>query len=246
MKQLEHILAYGLPSWLKRFVKQTGRGINRFNMIKDNDTLLLGVSGGKDSLALCLALSLRRKWLPIRYRLYAGIIEWNEYPFPAHIKKQLLTFCDMLDIDLTFLHATMIPDSFKGRFNCYLCSRNRKRILFDEAARLDIDKIAFGHHLDDVAETTLINICLRGKLDTMNPYQEFFNGKLTVIRPLCEVRETTIEKVVSRLELPVYSPPCPFKDTNIRSKIKPIIREFSHLNRYVREHIYSSFWGQNS
>jgi tRNA 2-thiocytidine biosynthesis protein TtcA len=242
MKELERIISYGLPSWLKRFVKQAGKGINRFNMIQENDAVLLGVSGGKDSLALSVALSLRRKWLPIRYALHAGIIEWHEYPIPSHIKEQLIEFFQILDISYTFLQASMIPESFKHRFNCYLCSRNRKRILFNEADRKGIEKIAFGHHLDDLAETSLINICLRGKLDTMHPNQEFFNGKLSVIRPLCEVRESTIEKVVSRLELPVFSPPCPFKESNIRTKIKPIIREFSHLNKYVREHIYASFW----
>jgi len=75
---------YFLPRekpWLTRFLKQTGLGINTFSMIRDKDTVLLGISGGKDSLVLALALALRRKWLPITYNLKAAIIIWKQYPW---------------------------------------------------------------------------------------------------------------------------------------------------------------------
>ncbi len=238
MEKLVTITARGMPSWCKRIVKQTGRGINRFSMIEADDTVLLGVSGGKDSLALAFALSLRRKWLPVDYRLRAAVIDWKEYPMPEGTRGDLETFFDILDIEYDFISAHMFSSGFKGRFDCYLCSRNRKRILFEKAAEHGIRKIALGHHLDDIAETTLINLCLRGSFSTMMPVQQFFGGEITLIRPMCEVYEKEIEKLVSRLELPVHETECPYKRTNIRGKIKPILRQLQKLDKRVMEHIY--------
>ena len=76
----EEIFNGNIPPWVMRFVKQTGKGINRFKMIENNDKVILGISGGKDSLALAFALSLRKKWLPINYELHAVHINWSEHP----------------------------------------------------------------------------------------------------------------------------------------------------------------------
>ena len=228
------------PSWFTRFVKNTGRGINEFEMIGGNDRIILGVSGGKDSLALALALSYRKRWLPIDYTLHGIMIDWIEYPLGDRARKALEEFFDRIDVELTVTRAHMHSESFQGEFNCYLCSRNRKRILFERAGDLKISKIALGHHLDDIVETTLINLCFRGQFATMMPVQEFFGGKLRIIRPLCKVRETEVDKVVGRLELPVYEVGCPYKETNIRARMKPVVRELARMDKQVREHIFSA------
>jgi len=240
MAILGSLLESPLPPWLLRFVKQTGRGINRFSMIRENENILLGISGGKDSLALALALSLRKRWLPISYNLSACLIHWLEYPLREDELSALKEYFSELEIPLNIINTKMYNDSFKGNFNCYLCSRNRKRILFQEAERLGINKIALGHHLDDIIETTLINLCFRGNISTMLPVQSFFKGKMFIIRPLCEVKESTVNQVTERLHLPVSRNQCPFRDTNIRAKIKPVIRELVHLNKQAREHIYNA------
>ena len=234
-----------IPPWLKRFIKQTGRGINHFGMIKEGDAILLGISGGKDSLALALALSFRKTWIPIDYAIEAVQIEWREYPFSDSHKNDLAAFFNFLDIPFQILQASMFPPSFKGRFDCYLCSRNRKRILFQEAEKRKIEKIALGHHMDDIVETTLINLFFRGNFSTMMPVQEFFKGKLHIIRPLCEVPESMISTVSSRLGLPAGENSCPNKETNLRTQIKPIIRELVKMDRHVRENIYNAPWNIN-
>ena len=228
-----------------RFLKQTGLGINKFGMIKNGDSVLLGISGGKDSLSLALALSLRRKWLPISYTLRAAIVEWKQFPIKPADKNAISCFLAELDIDHDFLVRDMFPASFRGKFNCYLCSRTRKRILFEEADRLDIKKIALGHHLDDIAETTLINLCLRGNFSTMMPVQSFFKGKVFIVRPLCMVRESTVSLVASRLSLPCYALACPHHETNLRLRIKPYIKELSRIDPRVREHIFAAHWNIN-
>ncbi|MDC7126644.1 MAG: tRNA 2-thiocytidine biosynthesis TtcA family protein [Spirochaetales bacterium] len=242
MKELSEIFNGNIPPWVMRFVKQTGKGINRFNMIKENEKVLLGISGGKDSLALAFSLALRRRWLPINYDLTAVHINWEEYPIEEENIDKLRLFFDILDVPFESKTVKMFPGSYKDNFNCYLCSRNRKKVLFDIADKKDFTKIALGHHLDDLVETTLINLCFRGRFTTMLPVQEFFDGKLHIIRPMCEVKESAVTRLSNNLNFPVCKSPCPYDQTNIRSKIKPIVNNLSHIDKLTREHIYNAFW----
>jgi tRNA 2-thiocytidine biosynthesis protein TtcA len=244
MDQLASLL-HRPPPWLTRFAKLTGRGINRFGMIKEGDRIIIGTSGGKDSLALSLALSMRKKWVPIDYELKAIRIEWKEYPLSAKASTAIEDFYETLSIPIKTISATMFSPSFHGKFDCYLCSRNRKRLLFEEAERITANKVALGHHMDDIVETTLINLCFRGNFSTMMPVQEFFGGKLSIIRPLCMVKEKMVYKVAERLRLPVASLACPHKETNIRSKVKPVLQELLKIDSKTREHIFESPWNIN-
>ena len=244
MQIVNDIFNGSIPPWVMRFVKQTGKGINRFKMIKENDKILLGISGGKDSLALAFALSLRKRWLPINYDLHAVHINWSEYPVTDRQQEDLQQFFKIIDIPFETVTTKMFPGSYIDNFNCYLCSRNRKRILFDIAEEKGYSKIALGHHLDDIVETTLINLCFRGRFTTMLPVQEFFKGKLHIIRPMCEVRESAVSRLSDNLEFPVCKSPCPYNETNIRSSVKPIISNLSHIDKLTREHIYKAFWNE--
>ncbi len=234
------LLEGDLPPWVMRLVKATGRAINRYSMIRDGDTILLGTSGGKDSLALALALSLRKKWLPIDYALQAVMINWKEHPIPEEFREKLAVFFTELGYAFHIVDEEQRPPSFKGEFNCYLCSRNRRRILFDWAENEGIVKIALGHHLDDLVETSLINLCFRGSFDTMKPVQPFFNGKIQVIRPMIEIHERQIQRLSEIYDLPVSKPVCPYDRTNIRSQLKPIVRSLVKIDPLTREHIYKA------
>jgi tRNA 2-thiocytidine biosynthesis protein TtcA len=95
-----------------------------------------------------------------------------------------------------------------------------------------------GHHLDDLVETTMINLCFRANFATMLPIQEFFKGKLHIIRPMIEVHEQTTRRLAEHYALPVVKPVCPFDQTNIRSSVKPIIAQLAKMDKLAREHIY--------
>ena len=229
-----------IPPYVMRFIKQTGKAINRHEMIKDKDSVLLSVSGGKDSLALAFALSTRLKWLPINYNLKAVLINWLEHPIADSNKELLREFFKELKIDLTIIDEQQFSDGFKGEFNCYLCSRNRRRILFDYADKHDYKLIAMGHHLDDLVETSILNLSCRGAFTTMLPVQEFFKGKLHIIRPMIEIHEQTIKNICTAYKFPVVKPICPYDETNIRFRIKPIVKELVSLDRFAKEHIYEA------
>jgi len=231
---------------LDRFSRNMGRGINRFQMIVPGDHVLIGVSGGKDSLAMSLALVARKKWVPIDYTLSAVQIEWREYPMSEMEKEGIDSFYKEIGIPFTRIQAQIAPSSFKKKFSCYTCSRNRKRLLFNEAARVGATKVALGHHMDDIARTTLMNIFFHAEFATMMPVQKFFGGTLSVIRPLCEVWEAEVARLAARLALPIAPSRCPNAETNRRTLMKEILRMVSHVDRHAVSNVYSSPWRINS
>lgn len=239
-KSYKDLIAGDIPPWVMRFIKGVGRAINTYNMIQENDRVLLAASGGKDSLALALALSLRRKWMPVKYEIEAVMINWIEHPIPEEYREKLRNYFEDLEIKFTMLDERQYPDSFKGEFNCYLCSRNRRRILFEYADKNDIKLIAMGHHLDDLVETTLMNLCFRANFSTMLPVQQFFDGKMHIIRPMIEIHENVARRLTDGYDFPTVKPVCPYDQTNIRSSLKPIVSQLCHIDKLTREHIYNA------
>ena len=227
-----------IPPWVMRFIKHTGKAINTYSMIREHDTVLLSASGGKDSLALALALSIRRTWLPIKYELKALMINWIEHPIPEAFREKLTTFFTDLGYDFSIVDEHQYPASFKGEFNCYLCSRNRRRVLFNYCEEHNIELVAMGHHLDDLVETSLMNLCFRADFSTMQPVQPFFDGKIHIIRPMIEIHEAVTRRLADAYDLPVVKPVCPYDQTNIRARLKPIIGDLCRLDKLSREHIY--------
>ncbi|MFA6891469.1 MAG: tRNA 2-thiocytidine biosynthesis TtcA family protein [Sphaerochaetaceae bacterium] len=227
-----------IPPWVMRFIKTTGKAINQQQMIQGGDSILLSVSGGKDSLALALALSVRRKWLPIDYRLSALMINWIEHPIPPESRAPLAEYFGALDIDFIIIDENQFSPSFDGEFNCYLCARNRRRILFSYCDEHGIRKVAMGHHLDDLVETSLINTCFRGRFETMRPVQSFFDGKLFIIRPMILIHESTTKRLATAYSIPVIKPVCPYDQTNVRARLKPIVSDLAKIDKLTREHIY--------
>ena len=234
------LLKGNIPPWIFRFIKSCGRSINKFDMIREGEKVIVAVSGGKDSVVLSLALALRLKWLPINYSLEAVLINWNEEPIEDEKLEILKNFYDDLNVNLRIIDEDKYPHSFKGDFNCYLCSRNRRRILFTLAEKEDVHLIATGHHLDDIVETTIMNLAFRAKFESMYPVQSFFEGKINIIRPLCEIKESIIERITNEYNLPIVKSTCPYNFENVRYALKPIIKELSQIDKLTREHIFTS------
>lgn len=229
-----------IPPWMMRFIKGVGKTINTYSMINNGEKIIIGASGGKDSLALTLALALRKKWIKDDYAIEGVMIDWKEHPIEEKGREKIEEFFDALNVPLTVLYESQFPTSFKDDFNCYLCSRNRRRILFSWAEEHNERTIALGHHLDDLVETTLMNMCFRAKFSTMNPVQEFFDGKIRIIRPLIETKENVTKRIRDVYDIPVIKPVCPYDQTNVRARLKPIVKELCHIDKLTREHIYAS------
>lgn len=217
--------------------KKVGKAVWDYGMIKDRDRILVAVSGGKDSLCMLKILKERIKFVPHKYELIACFVDMG---FDWINKEVLIEYFRKESVDFTIAPA---PSNWKGKtenFDCFWCSWNRRKALFDTAQRIGCSKIALGHHMDDIVETMLLNLFFNGEISTMRPYQEMFEGTLAIIRPLAYVEERQLEKLSSVLGLPVVKSMCPNKDISRRKKIKEIIREMELINPEVKKNIFRS------
>lgn len=217
--------------------KKTGKAIWDYRMLEEGDKVIVAVSGGKDSLCLLRILKERLKFVPINYEMIACHVDmgfsWvNTDVLVEHFEKE----------DLPYIIARP-PEDWKGEsedFDCFWCSWNRRKSLFDLAGGIGANKIAFAHHMDDIIETMLLNLFFQGEIGTMLPYQEMFDGELAIIRPLAYVEEKELTRLASILNLPVITSACPLGDISKRSLVKGIVADLKKHNRNVKKNIFRS------
>jgi tRNA 2-thiocytidine biosynthesis protein TtcA len=207
-------------------------------MIADGDTLAVGLSGGKDSLTLCWILKERLKRIPIHYDLTAVYIDPG---FEDGYAAELAVYCETLGIDLIVEQTDngLVAHSAENRENpCFLCSRLRRKRLFEIAEQVGARKIALGHHKDDIIETLFLNMCYAGEISTMAPRQPFFDGAMTIIRPLALLDEDMIRKFSKLMAFPVFENNCPSARRSKRHTIKKMLAELYRSNRKIRGNLF--------
>jgi tRNA 2-thiocytidine biosynthesis protein TtcA len=218
----------------------TGKAIHRFNLIENGDRILVGVSGGKDSLTLLHLLRERQKRVPTKYDLVAVHIDLGFGPDRAGILKDFFE-AQGFSYHIEFTEIGTKANSTENRENpCFLCSWERRKQLFHQASQLKCNKIALGHHKDDIIETLLLNIFYSAEISTMLPVQSLFNGKITLIRPLALVEEKMIERFAREKGLPYGPSGCPSSGKTKRKEVKELIDLLERRNRKVKGNIFRS------
>jgi len=207
-------------------LKKVNKAIRDYGLIQDGDKIAVAVSGGKDSLTLLCLLGWRRRFVPEKYELVAINIQTEYRCTSGASKEELEAFLQQEGFPCVFERislrdASRYPDD---SLNCFWCSWNRRKALFLTAHRLGCNKVAFGHHADDAAQTVLLNLFYHGRLERMEPRVDFFDGKITVIRPLIYVPEKEIIRFSRVAAFPVQAHRCPNSRTSRRSLMKEIIR----------------------
>ena len=229
-----------MANWEEEIRSLTGKAIHRFGLIEDGDRILVGVSGGKDSLTLLTLLHERRKRVDVRYELIPVHINLG---FGSHQETALRTFFEERNLPY-HIEETQIgrkAHSAENRENpCFLCAWERRKEIFRLAHRLGCNKIALGHHKDDIIETFLLNIFYSAEISTMLPIQKLFRGKITLIRPLALVEEKKIERFAREKGLPVVPSGCPSSGKTKRKEIKGIIETLAKENPKVKGNIFRS------
>ena len=226
--------------WEKEIRSLMGKAIHRYGLIRDGDRILVGVSGGKDSLTLLHLLQERRKRVPTRYELIPVHIDLG---FGSTCQEALKDFFEVRGLPYHFEQTRIgsLAHSRENRENpCFLCAWERRKLIFKLADRFSCNKIAFGHHKDDIIETFLLNLFYSAQISTMLPIQTIFKGKMAIIRPLALVEEKKIERFARETGLPFGPTGCPSSGKTKRNEIKKLIEDLERNNKRVKGNIFRS------
>jgi len=199
--------------------RNIGKALHRYNMISDGDRILVGLSGGKDSFTLMWMLKERLKRIPINYELFAVHIDPG---FEEGFSEPLAEYWNKTGLKLKVEHTDygILAHSSKNRENpCFLCSRLRRKRLFEIADELGCNKLALGHNKDDIIETLFLNICYAGE-------------------PLAFVDEDVIRRFVKEKGCPDFINPCPSAKVSKRQEIKGLLQQLYRSNRKVKGNIF--------
>ncbi len=218
--------------------KKTGRAITDFNMIQEGDKIAVAVSGGKDSLSLMHVLRHRQRISPVKFDFTAVHIDFEFEDFDS---QTLASYLQQQEFSYKIEKVELLKGERWEDINCFWWSRNRRKALFQFADREGFTKIAFGHHMDDIAETILLNQFYRGEISAMKPVIELFDGKIVIIRPLAYVRERDMVQLASELSIDsMGQSKCANDDTSHRMLIKKMLKEFEKNNPMVVTNIFRS------
>ena len=228
------------------------RALVEFELIDDGDKILIGVSGGKDSLFLAYALETIRRRMKKNFSLIALTINpkfTNDFGEKISAIKK---FCNELGIEHTTHEANIakLIQEQNDKSPCYTCSYFRRAVMNRLANELGANKVAYAHHLDDAVETFFMSLLSSGQLTTFKPKTFLDRTNITVIRPLVYVRESEIKKFVAKNNFDVLKSPCPFDGVTNRQQVKNLIVElektfpdlFNHLAAAIRKDSIGELW----
>ncbi len=221
---------YTQPS--KKLMRKVGKAIADFKMIEDGDRILLGLSGGKDSLSLLMILYHLSHYAPVKFELAAATVDPQIEGFnPAPLKD----FLQQLGIPYFFQQQDIeqqAKTSMQGDSFCSFCSRMKRGILYTTARKQGYNCLALGQHLDDLAESFLMSAFHNGKLQTMKANYTIQKQDLRVIRPLVYVRERQTADFAQKAGLPIILDNCPacFSKPTQREAMKQLLAQQEREN----------------
>ena len=191
----------------KRLCRQVGQAIIDYNMIEEGDRIMVCMSGGKDSYAMLDILLKMQQRAPIKFALVAVNLDQKQPGFPDHILPEYLKNLGVeFHIETQDTYSIVKRNIAEGKTMCSLCSRLRRGILYSVARRLKCNKLALGHHRDDMLQTFFLNMFFGGKLKGMPPKLSSDNGEFMVIRPLANVAEKDLIRWAAHRQFPII--PC--------------------------------------
>ncbi|KQC11326.1 MAG: hypothetical protein APR62_10180 [Smithella sp. SDB] len=223
-----------LKKWLEKAVLDYG-------MIEKGDRILIGISGGADSLALLDLLDSPMLYIPefsfIAVNIDMGFDQaYKTYEIlEGYFKENNYTYV-MKKTDI----GNLAHSDINKKNPCFLCSRLRRKRIFEIADAEGCNKIAFAHHRDDIIETLLINMFYGREISTMIPNQSIFGGKLHIIRPLTYLQEELIKKYSKERRFPVLKNNCPTSKISKRIYIKSLLDKLEKDNKEIRDNIFKS------
>ena len=220
---------------LDKIRRQTVAAISEYDLIKANDKVMVAVSGGKDSAVMLVLLDAIRKRAPYPFTLHPVLLDQKQPGFDvaafASWVKDRGYELEVLEEDT---YSIVLNKTEEGKSYCGLCSRLRRGILYNHAAKMGFHKIALGHHRDDLNTTLMMNLFFNGRIASMPPKLLSDDGRNIVIRPLVYVQEEDIKKVAMALKVPVI--PCNLCGSNgnmQRSRVKKLLKDLEGEHPFI-------------
>lgn len=214
------------------------KAIEDYRMIEDGDKICVGLSGGKDSLVLLKALATYRIFSPQKFSLGAITIDMGiGNPDFSH----LIDFCKELDVDYHIEHTeigSIVFDVRKESSPCSLCSKMRRGALNTALIERGYNKLALGHHADDMIETFLLSLLYEGRLSTFAPLSYMDRSGVTMIRPLIYTKERDVISVAK--DLPVFKNPCPADHETQREFMKNLIKDIQKDIPFAKDRMFGA------
>ncbi len=245
MKTPEQI---ALDKQRERLTKRFHKACADYGLIADGDHILIGLSGGKDSLALVELLGRRAQIYKPRFCVTALHVRVKERAYQTDLS-YLEHFCAEAKVPLIVRDVEIgeMPNSsdFIGKNReetnpCFLCSWYRRKTLFNVAQEIGCNKIAFGHHKNDVVQTLLMNLVYAGSFATMPPILQLDKMPLQIIRPLCLIEEADLVKYAEMRRYEKQQKLCPFEHVSAREKVKDLLAQIQELNPDAMDSIYGA------
>ncbi len=206
--------------------KKVDKAIRDHNMIEEGDRVLVGVSGGKDSMSLLRLLAYRQDMSAVKYELVAAHVRGDARGSGIEAPESFVKWIESEGVPCSVCDL-ILPDGEPLPMDCERCGRNRRRTLFEVAEMQGCNKVALGHHLEDFSHTALLNLFYSGRLETMAFRRDYFGGKLSVIRPLAYLREHELVRFAKACEFPVVESGCPLAPTSKRKAASDLMRQIS-------------------
>ena len=225
---------------MKRLLSFVRRAVDDYNLIEDGDRIAVGVSGGKDSLALLSALAEMRRFYPKKYEVVAITVDMG---FEGGDFSQLVDFCAELNVPYVIEKtdiAKIIFDVRKESNPCSLCAKMRRGSLHKAAVDNGCNKVALGHHFDDAVETFMMNLFFEGRLGCFSPKSYLSNRQITLIRPLLYATEKDVQYFSNKRQLPVIKSLCPEDHATERENMKKLLAELERGNKGLRHRIFGA------
>lgn len=223
---------------LRRIGQRFAKGVVEYGLIEEGDRILVGLSGGKDSLALVELLARRARILKPKFAVVAAHVVMRNIPYQSDAD-YLRSYAESWGVPFVLCETEFDASTDTRKSPCFLCSWNRRKALFTVAREQGCNKIALGHHMDDILETLLMNITYQGAFGSMPPRLVMKKFDMTIIRPMCLVHEADLEELARMRAYRKQTKSCPYESQSSRSAMRGILRQLEAMNPEARY----SLWG---
>lgn len=216
------------------------RAVDDYNMIKEGDKIAVGLSGGKDSIVTMLTLANLRRFYPNHFDLIAITLDMGMDGFDVTPLKKLCEENDVPYIVEKTHIAEIVFDIRKEKNPCSLCANLRRGILYDTAVKNGCNKVALGHHMDDVMETFFMSLICEGRIHTFEPVTYLSRKKIEIIRPMIYVPEQDVKRFIKKNNIEVVKNKCPANGNTKRQYMKDLIYKLDKDTLKARESIFGA------